>query len=282
MISNLKWITNLFDICLLFYIVYPNFANITLNYYLTTKNMKKFILTLLLAMGVLVSSAKAPLPFSVQAPSWTKMVVPSQKSKTKVTVYKLPSVSSAKLYYMPLESDIGDDYQWLTVAKRGWYVYNFQESRPVPVLEEKAGFYKVYAGYSEGWIKSTACNVVSFKPIKPNMLDSWDYKLFTTGAFAGYCVVWNSNEMEGIFEFEIGKMVGNFIVLKYSASYYEAQQNTKVSFKNTDVLDFSLESLKDSDFVQLMEVATPYDGTIGVIYAVDNTVEVLYNVPAPK
>ncbi len=228
-------------------------------------------------MGILVSSARAPFPFNVKAPSWTKISVPSLRAKKNVTVYKQPSVNSAKLYYMPDEGDMGNDYQWRTTPKRGWYVYDFQESRPV--LEEKAGFYKVYAGYDEGWIKSSDCDVTDFEPIEQSMLDSYSYKLFTTGLCSGYCVVWNCDELNGIISFEIGKKIGNFIVLKYSASYFEVVENTNVSFKNTSFDNFSLETLTDSDFVQILEVANAYEGTIGVIYAIDDSVEILYNIP---
>lgn len=234
--------------------------------------MKKLFFTLFLVLSVMAASAKAPFPFDVQAPAWTKLAVPSLKSKAKVTVYKQPSATSAKLYVHPLEGDCGDDYEFRTTAKRGWYVYDFQESEPI--LAEKSGFYEVNAG----WIKATSCDVVDVDPIDPKMLNDYDYRFFTSGPYAGYCVHLNC-DVPGEYEYEIGKMVGNFIVLKYVANFFDVYEKTNV-FKNVDMDDYGgLKTFKESDFPLLLEVAQPfYENTVAVIYAVDDDVQILYGI----
>lgn len=258
--------------------------------------MKKLSALLALAVATAASCFAADLPFTVKAPTWTK--VATAKDPEGLNIRKTPSTSAPRL--LVDESKI-ESYAtpmffygfWSSNTPRG-AVYALKFTGPDPVVSESNGWLEIEnigpKMEENGWVSALHCTLFTPTPITKANKPSGDNFLWlsdkgiTTGDDGQYALQGYYNEMDEDIVFNIGRLAGGKVVCPFSlyCSVFVDDSRKPGLVKDGDIYQLFINpKLMNDDGYDISLTRFPVDLINAIIKAATKSTipQVIYNEP---
>ncbi|MCH5347121.1 MAG: hypothetical protein J1E63_08420 [Muribaculaceae bacterium] len=260
--------------------------------------MKKLSALLALAMATAVSCLATDLPFTVKAPTWTKVAI--AKDPEGLNIRKSPSTSAPRLLVDELKITAYDVPLffygfWSSNAPKGT-VYALKFTGPDPVVSESNGWLEIENigpnMEENGWVSARYCNIVTPTPVTKDNKPSGDNFLWlsdkgiATGDDGEYALQGYYNEMDDEIVFNLGRLAAGKVVCPFSlyCSVLVDDSRKPGLVKDGDIYQITINpKLMNDDGYDISLTRFPVDLINAIIKAATESriPQVIYNEPEP-